>query len=464
MTFQKKALFLAVLLTFSVLFPLIAGQAAHAAPNPRYASIVMDARTGMILSQSHADKILHPASLTKIMTLVMVFDALERRDLRLTSRIRVSRHAAGMVPSKLDLRPGETIRVEDAILALVTKSANDVAAALAEAIGGSEERFAMMMTRKARSIGMSRTRFRNASGLHDPRQVSTARDMAILGRYVWQNYPDYYPYFSARSFTYKGTGFRNHNRLMRSYDGMDGIKTGYVQASGFNLVASAKRGNTRLVGVVFGGRTAKSRNAHMRTLLDRGFEKSRTILMASAAPVPLRKPDFEQDQDQDSVRWAALNTGMIGALIGQGDYDPAVTRRFETGLLAIAAHSGENFREARRKLTPVVVSASLARTDQKPAGYLTAPTETETSAAPVVPDSWTIQVGAFGSRVTSDDVLRDALQALPQDLIATGRPLVSPIRTENGLIYRARLTGFSRENARRACSFFDDCVTLPPQL
>ncbi|MCB1556154.1 MAG: D-alanyl-D-alanine carboxypeptidase, partial [Alphaproteobacteria bacterium] len=258
-------------LFFLVFLSTVPAGAGHAAPNPRYASIVMDADTGMILSERYADKQVHPASLAKMMTLVLTFDAIAQGRLALNDRIVISRHAASMVPSKLDLAPGETIRVEDAIYALVTKSANDVAVALAEAIGGTETRFARQMTARAWAIGMNNTRFRNASGLHDRYQVTTARDMAKLARYILNEYPDYYPYFGTRHFSYQGKDYENHNRLLGRYTGMDGSKTGYIQASGFNLVASARRDGHRIVGVVFGGRTAKSRNAHMVALLDNGF-------------------------------------------------------------------------------------------------------------------------------------------------------------------------------------------------
>lgn len=280
----------AVLLSLAFFFVPASTQAAS---NPKYASIIMDAETGLILHQSNADKILHPASLAKVMTLMLTFDAIERGDLRLRDRVIISRHAANMIPSKLDLPVGSSILVEDAIYALVTKSANDVAVALAEKLGGSEKAFAAQMNRKAKEIGMSRSRFRNASGLHDRNQISTARDIAKMSRYLIKNYPAYYNYFSTRSFTYNGQTYRNHNRLMDRYEGMDGLKTGYISASGFNLAASAVRNNRRLIGVVFGGRTGASRNAHMATLLNRSFAKLDDILIAAnTVPIPPRRPDL----------------------------------------------------------------------------------------------------------------------------------------------------------------------------
>ena len=237
----------------------------------RYASIVVDAKTGKVLHASNPDRKRYPASLTKMMTLYMVFDALKRKKITLNQRLKISRRAQGMTPSKLGLKRGQTIRVEDAILALITKSANDAAVVVAEALGGTEIKFAQMMTKKSRQIGMRRTKFRNASGLPNRRQVSTARDMATLARRLIQDFPQYYHFFGTQRFSYKRRTFRNHNKLLANYPGVDGIKTGYIRASGFNLVASTKRHGRRLIGVVFGGKSAKSRDRHMRRLFERAF-------------------------------------------------------------------------------------------------------------------------------------------------------------------------------------------------
>ena len=272
----------------------------------RYSAVVMDAGTGEELFAINADEPRYPASLTKMMTLYLTFEALERGRLKPTTRIRVSRHAAGQEPSKLGLRPGSSIAVRDAILALVTKSANDVAAALGERLGGSEVQFGRLMTRKARELGMRNTSFRNASGLPDANQVTTARDMAILSRALIRDFPQRYAYFNARRFTWDGQTIGSHNNILTEYDGADGIKTGYIRASGFNLAASAVRGNTRLIAVVFGGASTAERDDHVMALLDRGFAERRhstDMLVASATPrligtahaapvvaPPLRKP------------------------------------------------------------------------------------------------------------------------------------------------------------------------------
>ena len=220
--------------------------------NPPFASIVVDANSGATLSSNSPDSIRHPASLTKMMTLYLLFERLDAGKMSLDTEMRVSEHAAEQDPTKLGLRPGQTIRAEDAIKGLVTKSANDAAVVIAEAIGGDEDDFARMMTRKARALGMTRTVYRNASGLPDDDQVTTARDQATLGRALQDQFPRYYRYFATTSFTFRGRTIRGHNHLLGSVDGVDGIKTGYIRASGFNLVTNLKRGNRHLVGVVLG--------------------------------------------------------------------------------------------------------------------------------------------------------------------------------------------------------------------
>ncbi len=245
-----------------------------AQPNPAkagYASIIVDAVTGRILHATNADTRNYPASLTKMMTLYIVFEALEAGRWNMNTRLKVSRRAAGQPASRLGLDVGETIRVEDAILALVTKSANDVATTVAENLAGSERDFALMMTSMARKLKMTRTTFRNASGLPNRGQMSTARDMALLARALQQHHAKYYHYFSTREFDYEGHKHKNHNKLLTTYEGTDGIKTGYIRAAGFNLVASVKRGDTRLIGVVFGGRDSRQRNRIMTKLLNKGF-------------------------------------------------------------------------------------------------------------------------------------------------------------------------------------------------
>ena len=236
--------------------------------NPAYSSIVVDANSGAVMEAANADSPRHPASLTKIMTLYLLFERLEQNKIKLTTDLPVSAHAAAQAPSKLGLKPGETIRVETAIRAIVTKSANDVAVIVAEALAGDEPGFANLMTEKARALGMTQTVYRNASGLPEPQQITTARDQAILGRAIQDRFPNYYHYFATRTFDFRGKSIRNHNHLLGTIDGVDGIKTGYIRDSGFNIVTSVRRANRYVVAVVFGGRTADARDARVRSLID----------------------------------------------------------------------------------------------------------------------------------------------------------------------------------------------------
>lgn len=417
---------------------------AIAKENPKYASIVIDADTGQVLSQDRATKKLHPASLTKAMTLLLAFESIENGQNDYNSPIRMSKHAASMVPSKLDLKPGSTIRMKDAIYALVTKSANDVAVAMAEHLGGSEYRFARQMTAKAKAIGMSDTQFKNASGLHHPEQVTTARDMAKMASYIINKYPTYYRFFSTKEFTYRGKTYRNHNRLMQTYEGMDGLKTGYINASGFNLVASAKRGDRRLIGVVFGGRTSQSRNTHMADLLDRAFGKRAgtkrnanyiATYKAAPAPIPTTKPGIVTAMNSSEgivntikknipdYRWMALGPDGSKTVVEQGDTDPDVYRQI--------------------------------REFQK------APVNQNSKSALINSDGWAIQVGAFSSRAKTDRALNKARRTLPDHLV-TARASIAPLKTDSGWLFRARLSGYTKAEADEACSQLSNCMTIAP--
>jgi D-alanyl-D-alanine carboxypeptidase len=249
---------------------------AHESYSPQFSSIIVDGNSGATLSSNNPDGSRHPASLTKIMTLYLLFERLDSGKIKLDTEMDVSEHASEQAPTKLGLRPGQTIRVEDAIKGLVTRSANDAAVVIAEAIAGDEDDFAKLMTRKARALGMSRTTYRNASGLPDDDQVTTARDQSTLGRAIQDRFPRYYRYFSTTAFNYHGHSIANHNHLLGTVEGVDGIKTGYTRASGFNLVTSMRRGNRHLVGVVLGGRSGGSRDAIMRGLLAENLEKAST--------------------------------------------------------------------------------------------------------------------------------------------------------------------------------------------
>lgn len=250
--------------------------------SPQFASIIIDGNSGAVLQATSPDGLRHPASLTKIMTLYLLFERLESGKMKLDTEMPVSQHAADQDPTKLNLRAGQTIRVEDAIKGLVTRSANDAAVVIAEAIAGDEDDFAAMMTRKARALGMSKTVYRNANGLPNDEQVTTARDQATLGRAIQERFPRYYRYFSTTTFNWHGESIRNHNHLLGSVEGVDGIKTGYTRSSGFNLVTSMRRGNRHLIGVVLGGRSGGSRDAIMRNLLAENLEKGATTHTVAA--------------------------------------------------------------------------------------------------------------------------------------------------------------------------------------
>lgn len=359
----------------------------------KYAAFVMDARTGEVLHQDNADEIRHPASLTKMMTLYLTFEALDSGKLSLDQRLPVSSVAESMAPTKLGVRAGQTLMVEHAILGLVTKSANDAAVVLAEAIGGTESQFAEMMTRRARQLGMRSTVFRNASGLPNDDQVTTARDFAMLGRALVQDHPKYYPYFARRSFAYGGRNLPNHNRLMSRYDGMDGIKTGYINASGFNLVGSAVRDGRRLVAVVMGGKSAVARDNRMAALLDDAFSRGR-----------------------------------------RSDPDAPVVARAEP---------------TERPVTVAAVPKSVpaAQTDRKPAsargiGQLTA------AVVPPADDAeWGIQVGAFSSKASGQKALSDASRKVPRGV----KGEISQVPTRKGTVYRARFIGLEEKAARSLC-------------
>jgi D-alanyl-D-alanine carboxypeptidase len=263
----------------------LAGPARAQIGSDRYASIVMDAASGAVLSAVNPDDPRYPASLTKMMTLYMTFEALRDRRVARDDLVPVSPHAAMMSPSKLGLVPGTRLTVEEAIDALVTKSANDAASALGELLGGGDEdRFAEMMTLRARALGMTHTVFRNASGLPDPDQITTARDLAVLARHLVQDFPYEYRYFSIPSFVFHGRVIPNHDHMLQTYPGADGIKTGYTEASGCNLVTSAARGDVRLIGVVLGAAHVGERDEHMADLLDAGFQQLGVPIMPRLSP------------------------------------------------------------------------------------------------------------------------------------------------------------------------------------
>lgn len=487
--FYIMPLIMSVIALVCIAFPQYAE--ARSANKEKYASIVIDADTGLVLNHRHADSTRHPASLTKIMTIYMVFEALENGKISLNDRVRISRHAASMVPSKLGLPSGSSIRVKDAISALVTKSANDVAAALAEHIAGTESAFARRMTQKAHELGMRSTRFRNASGLHHRHQVSTARDMARLARAVLHDYPQYYRYFSTQRFTYRGKTYNNHNRLMRTYRGMDGIKTGYINASGFNLVASARQDGRRIIGVVFGGRTSKTRNAHMKTLMDNGFAKLRKLKQRGPVIAAIQKPPRKPFQEAPA-RVATVTTPSravasrpqsqvpedLEEMLGQGDIEPDIARRLETGLLVMAVHTNQDksligigrFNRTAITPTPPAPTKAVERVRSSQFGRMPLPQrkpgmrgiQQNAVQMTVKQGDWAVQIGAFESRALTDEVIKRALSQLPEAL-NHAQGMIAPLRTGNGIVFRGRLASLNEAQARAACRVLGECLIIEPQ-
>ena len=325
---------------------------------PAFASIVVDANTGKTLEATNETSPRHPASVTKVMTLYLLFEQLEKGRLKLDSEIPISAHAAAQSPSKLGLRPGSTIEVEDAIKAVVTKSANDIAVAIAEAVGGDEDTFAEQMTRRARSLGMNGTTYRNASGLPNPQQITTARDLAILGRAIQDRFPRYYRYFATRTFYFGNRAMPNHNHLLGRVEGMDGIKTGYTAASGFNLLTSVKREGRYVVGVVLGGRSGAQRDRIMANLIEDHLADGATrrtavaVTEQDASDVRPSARIMEQAPDTEAVRKPPARIEARAPLLAPADTKPE-PRRTETASLDLAV--------------PILPSTKLSnRVDDKP--------------------------------------------------------------------------------------------------
>jgi D-alanyl-D-alanine carboxypeptidase len=340
---------------------------ARSSYSPAFSSIIVDGNTGATLSANNPDASRHPASLTKIMTLYLLFERLDANKIKLDSEMDVSEHASEQAPTKLGLRPGQTIKVEDAIKGLVTRSANDAAVVIAEAIAGDEDDFAKLMTRKARALGMTRTVYRNASGLPDDAQVTTARDQSTLGRAIQDRYPRYYRYFSTSVFNYHGHAIRNHNKLLGNVEGVDGIKTGYTRASGFNLVTSMRRGNRHLVGVVLGGRSGGSRDAAMRSLLAENLEKGAT--KRTVAAITERSPseanaDVAEDQAQSRPTQMVQVQGAMQ--VASADSEPAAMamRQAPVAKPSILAAAAAALPPPQAKPEPAPLTSGVIQTQQ----------------------------------------------------------------------------------------------------
>jgi D-alanyl-D-alanine carboxypeptidase len=443
--------FLCWLLAVLAFAVALSAQPAHAAP--KYAGIVVDAKTGKVLYSDDPDGLRYPASLTKMMTLYLTFEALEAGRIRLDSRVPVSANAAKEPPSKLGMGVGGNINVEQAMKALITRSANDVATALGEFLGGSEARFAQMMTNKARALGMTRTTYRNAHGLPNTAQMTTARDQARLGMALRQHFPQYYGYFSTRSFKFGKQTIGNHNRLLGSVDGVDGIKTGYIRASGFNLVTSLERDGRSVVGVVIGGRSGASRDAHMRKLMAEYLPKAsrgrRDAALIAQAPV----------------------ANAVAAANRMGDFDlpnsgpvPEVRREQVQVASAYAAPSaskrqGDAMKALTAAATPTpapayVPSADVGVAEQgDTSGAVDAVTTASTARA--LPAStvsgWVIQVGVSPNEKAASDLLQKA-QDKGGRVLRSAKPFTVAVNSNGEQLYRARFSGFGgQKDAVNTC-------------
>jgi D-alanyl-D-alanine carboxypeptidase len=334
--------------------------------SPSFASIIVDGNSGAVLTANNPDAARHPASLTKIMTLYLLFERLDAGKIKLDTEMDVSEHASEQAPTKLGLRPGQTIKVEDAIKGLVTRSANDAAVVIAEAIAGDEDDFAALMTRKARALGMTRTVYRNASGLPNDAQVTTARDQSTLGRAIQDRFPRYYRYFSTSAFNYHGHSIRNHNKLLGTVEGVDGIKTGYTRASGFNLVTSMRRGNRHLVGVVLGGRSGGSRDAIMRNLLAENLEKAST--RRTVAAISERSPsDANADVAEDQAESRPTQTVQVQGAVQVASAAPeeaAPMRAAPVTKPSIIANATAALPPAPAKPEPAPLTSGVIQTQQ----------------------------------------------------------------------------------------------------
>jgi D-alanyl-D-alanine carboxypeptidase len=394
------------------------------------AAIVVDMNGSRILYAQTPDAPRGPASLTKMMTLYVLFSYLRTGSIHPDSELVVTPHAASQPPTKLGLKPGATIATVDAINALVTQSANDAAVTIAENLAGTEENFAKVMTAKARALGMTGTTFRNASGLPDPEQITTARDMAILAQHLIRDFPEYYSVFSAKSFVYRGRSYRNHNRLLFGYKGTDGIKTGYTRASGYNLCASARRDDKHLIAVVLGGRTGGERDAVMRGLLDKNFPQALAGAPSASALVALEQSPTPAAATKPAVIFASAAPGWIPSPAGQP--------------VAAAARLPE--RPATRAVADVVPVSVATAAPAPPAATTPSVPIPATGGGP-----FHVQVGAFTSEADAASRLGQVRDRAAK-LFDGHPPLTVTFRKDETQWYRARFAGYSQGDAKNTCA------------
>lgn len=470
----------------------------HSHGTPHIAAIVIDGNSGRTLYASNENEPWFPASITKVMTLYLLFEQLEKGRLGLDSEIRVSSYAASQKPTKLGLRPGQMIAIDDAIKAVVTRSANDIAVAIAEAIGGDEERFADLMTRKAHALGMSDTHFANASGLPDPGQRTTAHDLAILGRAIQERFPRYYHYFSTHVFHYGRQAIANHNHLLERVEGMDGIKTGYTRASGFNLLTSVKRDGHYIVAVVLGGSSAGARDRIMADLIEDKIGESATIRTAALisetnGPAHMADRPERQDQGPRGNDSTARNDPVLAYAPSPPretrDFDPIRLAAFNPAIPEIKARPA--YISAASKQDPASSRPPLGESSRKqgsPDGSTTRGS-TEKSGAPATPSAlstppnnrstdriaaaiesspygslvkvanakpaaqrngWIIQIGATSDVSKAAELLVRAKTESHQ-ILSGAQPYTEKVQKGSETLYRARFAGLEADSAERAC-------------
>ncbi|WP_249978943.1 D-alanyl-D-alanine carboxypeptidase family protein [Vreelandella olivaria] len=435
---------------------LMLGAINNAQANPRYAGIVVDLENGEVLYSENADDPRYPASLTKMMTLYLTFEAIENGELTLDQALPVSAQAAAMPATKLWLSAGSTIPVDTAIRALAVRSANDVAVVVAEALGGSEQRFAHLMTAKARELGMNATTFRNASGLPDDQQITTARDMLTLSVRVMQDFPQYYHYFGLQEFTYRGTRHTSHNRLVRDYPGADGLKTGFIRASGFNVATTAMHDGRRMVAVVMGGFSASSRDTHMANLLDRSFGRaslrdqrtwlantnfSREFMGFAGSSQPLSPPPVQQPAPSRPMM-ASIETTTRSSATAAAVVEEQLSRSVDQD----ESHAVSEQDPLRALIERERELASMTQ-EPRPIG------------------GWGIQVGAFSQASQAEQHAQQAAQRLPNDV--GGRVAIDTLEGQTP-VFRARVVALDEARARQACLALQaqgmDCMVVNASL
>ena len=479
--------------------------------SPATASIVVDGNTGAVLQASNPDAARHPASLTKIMTLYLLFERLDAGKIKLDTPLKVSDHAADQDPTKLDLKSGQTIPVEDAIKGVVTRSANDAAVVIAESLGGSEDEFAKLMTQKAHALGMSRTTYVNASGLPDDDQITTARDQALLGRAIQDRFPRYYKYFSLPAFVYHGVAIRNHDHLLGQVEGVDGIKTGFTRASGFNLVTSVHRDGRYVVAVVLGGRSGFQRDAHMRELIGEHIKEA--SLQRTAPAIAEQAAPHDEPQPAAAPKAAMVSradptpTATVTARAAAGANDQIQPLLVKTvsyrvapvqpaplapmpALVAAPAPQPEAPRivVASADTVPPVTIPAVKSDPIKPEAVKPDVVKTEVpkaevpkievaTTAPASPEpakseppaqvrargGWLIQIGAYPGEDEAKQHL-SAARSKVHDKLSAADPFTERVLKGDKALYRARFAGFDKATADATCKQLKrndfDCITV----